>query len=237
MKIALLRVGIDTGSGGMHGPLYQDGTFEYIPIPDDRKIDERTYGNTTGRHGIKLVEYFPSTWRARYRDESMHFDPEFKTFTYGDPSPLKAKLSHLEPEDLLVFYCGLKGFDFDSPPQLYIMGFFEVLISGYPKDIPEDKRKRLLGKNFHILHNEVYESQKDTLIVVKGTSNSRLLEKAKCISVYGKDAVGHQLKILSPKMQKIFGDFDGKLSFQRNPTRWVHPDYIKKAREFVLSLT
>ena len=34
MKVALLRIGIDTGSGGMHGPLFRDGTFDYIPIPD-----------------------------------------------------------------------------------------------------------------------------------------------------------------------------------------------------------
>ena len=46
MKIVMLRVGIDTGSGGMHGPLFQDGTFEYIPIPDGFRKDERTYGVT-----------------------------------------------------------------------------------------------------------------------------------------------------------------------------------------------
>ena len=34
MNVVLLRVGIDTGSGGIHSPLFQDGSFELVPIPD-----------------------------------------------------------------------------------------------------------------------------------------------------------------------------------------------------------
>ncbi len=62
MKAVLLRIGIDTGCGGIHGPLFKNGSFEYIPIPDmanGEGIDDRTYGNTEGRHGSKLIEYFP----------------------------------------------------------------------------------------------------------------------------------------------------------------------------------
>jgi hypothetical protein len=33
-KILLLRVGIDMGCGGTLGPIFQDGTFEYVPIPE-----------------------------------------------------------------------------------------------------------------------------------------------------------------------------------------------------------
>ena len=61
MKVVLLRVGIDTGSGGIHGPLFQDGTFEYIPMQDEFGVDSRTYGNVTGRYGKKLVEFFPKS--------------------------------------------------------------------------------------------------------------------------------------------------------------------------------
>jgi hypothetical protein len=39
MQIILLRVGIDTGSGGIHGPLFSDGSFEYIP--NSGLLDER----------------------------------------------------------------------------------------------------------------------------------------------------------------------------------------------------
>ena len=68
MKVAMLRIGIDTGSGGIHGPLFRDGSFEYIPIPDGRRDDERTYGNTAGRKGTKLVEYFPERRRSSVGD-------------------------------------------------------------------------------------------------------------------------------------------------------------------------
>ena len=51
MQVVLLRVGIDTGSGSALGPLFKDGSFEYVPIPDRFNgcgVDERTYGNTPG---------------------------------------------------------------------------------------------------------------------------------------------------------------------------------------------
>src|SRR5437667_8728953 len=109
MKVAMVRIGIDTGSGGIHGPLFQDGSFEYIPIPDGFCIDERTYANTTGRKGRRLVEYFPDARRIGVANRSVHFDPEFVTFTYGDATPPKARLRHLEKGDMLIYYCGLEG--------------------------------------------------------------------------------------------------------------------------------
>ena len=37
-------------------------------------------------------------------------------------------------------------------------------------------------------------------------------------------------------MQAIFGGFDGRLSFQRSPTRWVDPAFVEHAAAFVRSL-
>lgn len=34
MKAMLLRVGIDKGCGGVLAPIFEDGSFEYIPIPE-----------------------------------------------------------------------------------------------------------------------------------------------------------------------------------------------------------
>ena len=95
MQVVLIRVGIDTGAGGIHGPLFADGSFEYIPIPDKfggAGVDSRTYGTTLGRKGRPLVDYFPTRLRAKYKDQPIHFDPEFESFTYGDPSQLKSRL-------------------------------------------------------------------------------------------------------------------------------------------------
>ena len=236
MKIAMLRIGIDTGSGGMHGPLLKSGNFEYIPIPDESGIDLRTYGNTEGRSGKRLIDYFPDTRKLRNEYQSIHMDPEFSTFTYGDPSVPKSGLRKLEKGDLLIFYCGLEGWDFKSAPALYLMGYFQVQAAGYASDFNKSELHKIFGENFHVKHKDIFQRQKGRLVLVKGSEHSRLLKKAVKISVIGHDRTGKPLKILSPEMQKIFGGFDGKLSFQRSPTRWVEPPFISKANDFIGSL-
>ena len=236
MKVALVRIGIDTGSGGIHGPLFQDGTFEYIPIPDGLRKDERTYGNTIGKHGKRLVDYFPETRKAKVADQSIHFDPEFVTFTYGDPTSPKAGLRHLQQGDYLIFYCGLEGWDYKSEPALYLMGYFEISAAGYASGFTPVQIQELFGDNFHVRHRSIYEQQKNNLVLVKGSRNSRMLSKAVLISTMGQDRAGKPLKILSPEMRKIFGDFGGKLSIQRSPTRWVDAAFTERAVQFVRSL-
>lgn len=236
MQIALLRIGIDTGSGGIHGPLFHNGTFEYIPIPDNSGKDEHTYGNTTGKYGKKLVEYFPESRKANASNQSIHFDPEFVSFTYGDPTSPKAGLRRLCQGDMLVFYCGLEGWDFKSWPALYLIGYFEILIAGKASEFSTREIETYFPHNYHVKHSDVYERQKNALILVKGSPQSRLLKKAICISETGEDRAGRPLKVLSSEMQKIFGDFDGKISFQRSPTRWVKSQNISQAAEFVRSL-
>ncbi len=236
MKIALLRIGIDTGSGGIHGPLFQDGTFEYIPIPDGFGKDKCTYGNTIGRYGRKLIEYFPETRSTKFANQSVHHDPEFTTYTYGDPTSPKAGLRHLQQGDLLVFYCGLEGWGYKSSPALYLMGYFEVLAAGRALDFSAQELETLFSENYHVKHGDIYEQQKGNLILVKGSPESRLLKKAVCISEMGKDRANRPLKVLSVEMQKIFGDFDGKIGIQRCPTRWVKSTNVPRAAEFIKSL-
>ncbi|MDP9238223.1 MAG: hypothetical protein M3P30_12655 [Chloroflexota bacterium] len=236
MKVALLRVGIDSGSGGGQGPLFRDGSFEYLPIPDGFGLDERTYGNTLGRHGRYLADYLAPSLRARLLHSSMHVDPEFAAFTYGDPTPPKSGLRRLVEGDMLVFYCGLEGFGFASAPALYIMGYFEILIAGKATDFASDDIDRLFGENFHVRHRGVFERQRSELVLVKGSRTSRLLSKAVCISDTTTDRTGKPLKVLSEEMQRRFGGFGGRISIQRSPTRWVEDAFTSRAAEFVRSL-
>jgi hypothetical protein len=236
MKVAMVRIGIDTGSGGIHGPLFQDGSFEYVPIPDDFGIDERTYGNTLGRCGKPLTTYFPQARQQRTMNQSIHYDPEFQTFTYGDPTSPKAGLRRLERGDILIFYCGLQGWDFESAPGLYLMGYFAVEAAGMASDLELADLARQFANNFHVRHPTVYAAQRDRLVLVKGSSNSRLLKSAVRISEMGRNCSGKPLKVLSPRMQQIFGNFGGKICFQRSPTRWVDKEYVKRAVDFVTSL-
>jgi hypothetical protein len=95
---------------------------------------------------------------------------------------------------------------------------------------------RLFSYNFHVRHRRVFNWQRDSLVVVKGTSNSRLLHEPIRISVDGKDCAGKPLRILSPAMRKVFGDFGGRVSIQRSPPRWVEPEFTAKAAAFLRSV-
>lgn len=239
MQVVLLRVGIDTGSGGIHGPLFADGSFEFIPIPDSyggKGVDDRTYGNTRGRTGRLLVDYFPDSRRENVFKQALHFDPEFETFTYGDPTPPKVSLRRLGEGSLLVFYAGLKGWDLDCPPALYILGFFEVARAGFATAFAPEALAGMFRNNFHVMHSDVFNEQKDRLVLVKGTANSRLLKKAVKISSIGTDRKGRALHRLAPEMQAIFGGFSGNTSIQRSPPRWVAPEFVERAAQFISTL-
>ncbi len=90
MKSMLLRVGIDKGTDGTLAPIFSDGTFEYIPISEGDPFTEenRTYENTIGVTGKPLSTYLPK----KIKNKIMHYDPEFETFTYGDPTSVKSML-------------------------------------------------------------------------------------------------------------------------------------------------
>jgi hypothetical protein len=234
--VVLVRVGVDAGSGGTQGPLFRDGSFDFVPIPDHFNLDSRTYGNTLGRTGRRFAEYFPASHRVKMRGTSMHLDPEFETFTYGDPNTLKARFRELKKGDLLVFYCGLQGWDFESPPALYIIGYFEVAKVGLAKDFAAEKVDPDFAQNFHVRHWDSLPEQHPRLVVVKGGPGSRLLRKAVQISCMGRDCRGRPMKILSPEMREVFGDFGGKVSIQRSSPRWVAPDFVERAAKFVRGL-
>ena len=239
MQAVLLRVGLDTGVGQTNGPLFKNGSFEFVPIPDQFKkkgANCQTYGNTAGRYGRKLLEYFPERLHEKCRDISIHNDPEFETFTYGDPTPPKASLRRLRKGDLLIFYAGLHGWNFESAPALYIVGYFEVEKAGKAADYSLAELKRDFRRNFHVRHKSVFDDQRNRLVLVKGNEKSRLLQKARLMSAMGTDRNGRPLKVLSAEMQRIFGDFGGHLSFQRSPPRWVSPEFVAKAAQFVRSL-
>lgn len=239
MQVVLLRVGIDTGSGGIHGPLFADDSFEFIPIPDrfgGNGIDKRTYSNTFGKEGRKFVEYFPKSRREKVSNQPMHFDPDFESFTYGDPTSPKAALCRLDEGSLLVFYAGLKGWNCDRSPALYIIGFFEVLRAGLATTFSRAELARMFQSNFHVKHRKVFEDQKNRLVLIKGSENSRLLKKAVKISSVGEDKSGRALQRLSPEMQGIFGGFAGNTSIQRSPPRWVAPEFTQNASRFIWSL-
>lgn len=171
--------------------------------------------------------------------QTVHVDPEWETFTYGDPTRPKRSLRQLQPGDFLVFYCGLqewdveRGWNGDRRPALYLAGYFEVALAGMASEFDKKGLRETFGQNFHVRYPTVFRRQKDALVLVKGGPGSRLLRKAHRISAEGQDRAGKPLKVLSPKMQKVFGDFGGHVSIQRSPPRWVDPGFVQKAIDYV----
>jgi hypothetical protein len=241
-RVVLLRVGIDAGCGGIQGPLFDDGSFEFICIPDRKRVSIHTYGNMVGRNGEPVVKYFPEARRRRMAAQTIHVDPEWDTFTYGDPTPPKRSLRHLRPGDFLIFYCGLEEWDAERGsnghrrPALYLAGYFEVALAGLASDFDKEVLNIEFGQNFHIRYPALFEQQKDDLVLVKGGPGSRLFKKARRISAEGKDRAGKPLKVLSPAMQKVFGSFGGHLSIQRSPPRWVESRFVDRAIGFLTEL-
>jgi hypothetical protein len=254
MQIALLRVGADSGNLGFHAPLFEDGSFEFIPINDlynvknsKSPIDERrTYSNTKGRSGKPLLDYFPENKKNKHKDSIIHFDPEFESFTYGDPSRTKKGLTKLEKGDYLIFYSSLTEYPLskNSKTALYVIGYFEVDESRIVKNVKEyDDVKKKYGKNFHVRHRKIFDRDVSTaknngLKLVKGSKNSKLLKKAYPISEwkpFGKD--GKCRFVISKKMQKIFGDFGGKVCIQRNALRYVEEGYVQSVSNWINELT
>jgi hypothetical protein len=241
-NVVLLRVGIDAGCGGIQGPLFKDGSFEFVCIPDNKGVSVHTYGDMIGRNGTAHVSYFPESRRSLMTTQTVHVDPEWETFTYGDPTPPKRSLRHLKPGDILVFYCGLQEWDSDAGwnrdhrPALFLVGYFEVALAGMAGDFEKRVLASEFSKNFHVRYPAVFKQQKDALVLVKGGSSSRLFRKAYQISAEGRDRAGKPLKVLSPRMQKIFGDFGGHVSIQRSPPRWVGPRFVDKAIGYLKGL-
>jgi hypothetical protein len=241
-NVVLLRVGIDAGCGGIQGPLFEDGTFEFICIPDRKGVSVHTYGSLLGRDGEPVVRYFPESRRKLMAKQTVHVDPEWVTFSYGDPTPPKRSLRNLKPGDFLVFYCGLQGWDTengwnrDHRPALYLAGYFEVALAEMACEFDERVLAAEFGNNFHVRYPAVLKQQKDDLVLVKGGAGSRMFQKAHQISAEGRDRAGKPLKVLSPKMQKVFGDFGGHISIQRSPPRWVDETFVDGAISYLKAL-
>lgn len=244
MKTVLVRVGLDAGCPPIrsHGPLLPDGRFELVPIPDQMSgTEQRTYGNTVGRTGRLLADYFPERHRA-VAACPMHVDPEFATCTYGTPARVQRSLAALEAGDLLVFYGGLRSVTVDATPirsvphALYLFGYFEVVGAVRARDYEWQQLLPAFTANFHVRHPALFQQQHDDLVLVKGGSGSRLLTHAKLISGRAVDRRGVPIFVLSEEMERIFGQLPGIGSIQRAVPRWTASDCAASAAAFVRSL-
>lgn len=220
-QILLLRVGMDLGFGGL-GPLFPDGTFEFVPIPDDpSQTSDRTlyYRDIPARSGGSIARFVP----ARHRHSPAHYDPEFETFTYGDPTKNKRRqILRLGSGDLLVFYAGLRPPEQTQGSKLYIIGYFiirriHVITSLSPWPPLAHER---LWSNAHLRRNEGDED----LVVVEGDpARSRLLTHAVPLSDGRQDIL--------PEMTELLG-LSGSVK-RAGAGRWIPGDHVEKVARWL----
>ncbi len=208
VKGILIRVGADKSNLGVLGPIFDDGTFEFIPI-NEKKVtepDERRYSKMKGRYGGTLADYIPKT----FRDRIPHNDPEFITPSYGDPTTKKRSLKKLEKDDYLFFNAGLRAHNTKKYPERanYIVGYFTV---DRIVDFSEIKNKEIYSKEWNLLQNNFhvgYRKERDTFVVVGQKNKSALLSKAIRISELKPKSNGDLASKLTRKMEKIL-DIEG----------------------------
>ena len=230
MKALLLRVGIDKGSGGALAPIFEDGSFEYIPIPEfySDTTENRTFSNSPLRYNKFMVDYVP----AKISKSKLHFDPEFETYTYGDVSRSKTNyLLKLEKKDLLIFYAGLTPYKNQKFHEaLYIIGYFVVQdVIDFNRLNPEEIRELVVkySNNAHIKSKNM-----ENLALVVGNDQSRLLEKAILISERRPDRRGRHYHAVSKKMEKLLG-IKGSIQRSVPPRMIVNKPYIDNLKKLI----
>ena len=197
-RIFLANVGVNA-SHRVSSPVFADGTFEFIPIPEDRELPEpyalryrdlRSYNNP----GCDLRAYVPS----RLWDWPAHNDPEFESFTYGDnceTSPRAASLKHLTPGDLLFFLARLQGVPDDDLPVrarvrkaadalldrngFYLVGYLEIEeVLPDVRSRPAEDVLRRFGANAHVRRGLCNPALWDRFWVFRGSDRSRRFDRA-----------------------------------------------------------
>lgn len=220
-QILLLRVGMDLGFGSL-GPLFPDGTFEYVPIPDNpRGASERSlfFQDIPARSGGSLARFVPT----RHCKGPAHYDPEFETFTYGDPSRNKRRqIRKLGRNDMLVFYAGLRPYEQNRGSKLYLIGYLVVLRVHEVTALnpwPPPAYERLWG-NAHFRRSQGDED----LVVVEGDPiTSRLLTHAIPLS-------DGQQNVL-PEMTTVLG-LTGSVK-RAGAGRWVPQNHVQQVARWL----
>jgi len=229
MKAILLRVGIDKGTDGVLAPIFNNGSFEYIPLSEKKIItkEERTFENTKGHNGINFSKYLP----ARIKNRKLHFDPEFVTCTYGDQTVKRNYLLKLDEDDLLVFYAGLTPYQNKSYEEgLYIIGYFQIetIVDFNRLSISQKKAMCKLYKN----NSHIKSDSLDKLVIIKGhEKTSKLLDKAVLISKKKLNKIDRRYHAVSSEMENLLG-ISG--SIQRSiPPRFVTEDKMENLRQIL----
>jgi hypothetical protein len=195
MNIYLLRVGADStpAGGGFRSPIFPDSSFVFMPIPEKEcnliLSKARTYRDFKWNN-ISVVQYLPrKIWKVAPRDQFIHNDPEFETFTYGSPrynsngntEKNYKSILKMQGGDILAFYAAFLG-ERNNRNDMDGLYFFAYLIVDHviEWDSPGDLRREeqaLVRNNHHFIHK-----RPNQVVIVGKRDKSKIFKKAILLS-------------------------------------------------------
>ena len=179
-RIFVVNVGANA-SHAFTSPIFGDRTFEFVPIPETDNIPPP--------NGLKYGDlrsfYDPSNDLNRFIPESflsktVHNDPEFDTFTYGDNcdvSPRASALRKVRRGDILLFIARLQHWEDCVRTNnfgFYFIGYLHVnRILGSGKEIPSGAGLERFSVNAHVRMGMFDSSKWNSFWVFGGSSWSK----------------------------------------------------------------
>ncbi len=184
-RIYLSNIGANS-SHRYFSPLFADGTFELLPIPDAPP--------EAGPHSVKLADVplkNPANGAAtdwipgRLHRLAAHYDPEFDTLTYGDNCERGARavaLKKASPGDLILFLARLQPHDGTNPQgeaAFFLIGMLEIeSILASVHERPSEELLQRFGANAHVRKGLNDPANWDGFWVFAGTERSARFDRA-----------------------------------------------------------
>ncbi|KZN25423.1 hypothetical protein A4G99_02715 [Haladaptatus sp. R4] len=227
-RAVAINVAANTNQPGVRGPIFPDGRFEYLPIPESEP---------TNRSVPTYADLDPSVELPDGAETlPVHLDPEFaeypccERYTYGDPFGVKARpLLELDRGDYVFFYATLSTVgeparDWISPRWgAYIIGQFRLArdpIAGSEFAGLDSEEQRAFENNAHLKREEF-----DAEVLVEGAPDeSGLYETAVPLSSPEKGSKANRL------VTELSSD-SGKGPWWRRPMKF-DGDGIREISEF-----
>lgn len=180
-KVFIINVGVNASHRDLRSPLYDDGTFTFVPIPEGPH-----YGcfDCVPQYREILPPRALACVPPKYREWRAHDDPEFETYTYGDhpqTSRKAALLKRARPGDHLLFLVRLVRWHDDDlrwgEAAFYIIAdlVLEEVVWDVRTGTPKDE-VRTLARNAHVRRLDTSLGEPGTA-VFRGSSDSRLLTR------------------------------------------------------------
>ena len=178
MRVFLANVGANSSHRHLFSPLFEDGTFEFLPIPEGDSDPDESDGTVRYRDlrshydpGRNLLQYVPQ----ELRNSACHNDPDFSEFTYGDSgiNGRSSALTQMRKGDVLLFLARLDryiGGERTPHSGFYLVGGLVADHAGFiSPDSPERDR---LADNAHVLRGDAQ------FFGITGSDRSRRFQRA-----------------------------------------------------------